>query len=168
MLSTLRRSNGLSCRNDFLFPIENHFNKLFDNFFNDANLKGFKDSLKATQGYPKMDILEDNGFLMVKVAVPGMKLEDLKVEIEDKQDGGYTVTISGKMSEEHKPVQNDPTYYVRELRHSQFTRVLQIPNVVVEDQPCAELKDGILTLSWELLTFDDIPPKKKTVEIREG
>lgn len=167
MLSTLRssnglrRSNGLSCRNDFLFPIENHFNKLFDSFFNDANLKGFKDSLKATQGYPKMDILEDDGRLWIKVAVPGMNLEDLKVEVEENG----LVTISGKMSEEHN-AEDNVTYHVRELRHSQFKRVIQLPDYI-EGDPEAGLKEGLLTLSWKIKP-EEQPPPKKLIEIREG
>lgn len=159
-----RNRNGLSCRNDFLFPVESQFNKIFDDFFNDFNIKGLKDSIKSSQGYPKMDVLEDGGHLWVKVAVPGMNLNDLKVEVEEKE---RRVTISGKMSEEYNsPEDNSVTYHVRELRHSQFKRVIQLPDYV-EGDPEAELKEGILILKWKLRE-EAQPPPKKLIEIREG
>jgi HSP20 family protein len=157
-MNLLRQNrNGLACRNDFLFPIETHFNKLFDEFFQGS----LRDSVKATQGYPKMDVYEDDDKLSIKMAVPGMKLSDIKVEIESDK----TIIISGRMSEEHTPEKNT-TYHVRELRHSQFKRILQLPEYVEED-PSAELKDGILTLTWKLVQ-EPQPPPKKLIQIKEG
>jgi HSP20 family protein len=156
-----RNRHGLSCRNEFLFPVETHFNKIFDQFFQN-DFKGVKDAIKASQGYPKMDVLEDGGLLLIKVAVPGMTLNDLAVEVEEQP---RTVTISGKMAEEHDAGES-ATYHIRELRHSQFKRILQLPDDV-EGDPTAELKDGILTLSWRMREAEP-PPTKKLIEIKEG
>lgn len=158
--------NSLACRNDFLFPIEHQFNQLFDQFFQ-RDLKGLKDTLKSTQGYPKLDILEDEGNLYIKVAVPGMKLNDVAVVL--LQDGNdKLVEISGKMNEEYGPVDEaSATYFVRELRRSAFKRVIRLPDYVKGD-PEAELKDGILSLIWSLPQETDRLMDCKRVEIKEG
>lgn len=142
-----------SRRDDFLFPIEAHFNKIFDQFLTGSSLK---DSLKATQGYPKMDMYEDGESLTVKVAVPGLKLEDLSVDL-DRSKGLAELTIAGKLSEVSKSKAS--AFYVKELRQSAFKRTVALPDYV-KDDPDAVLEDGILTLRW------DLPERQKDVEIK--
>ena len=164
MLRRNRHGHGHGrCRNDFLFPIETQLNKLFDQFFESD---GLKDSVKSTQGYPKMDVIEDDNCLQFKLAVPGVKLDDLQIEVEDFLDRvspHRILTISGKMSEEYAS-KDDAVFHIRELRHSQFQRVLQIPDLV-EGEPEAELHDGILVLKWKIKK-EELPPTKKAIPIK--
>ncbi len=134
----------LSHRDDFLFPIESQFNKLFDQFFAPNKIK---DSLKNSQGYPKMDVFENNESLVVKVALPGIKLDDISVEFDSSNKANPEVTISGKMSSNYEP-SSKSVYYVKELRQSAFRRTLALPNYV-QTEPDATLEDGILTLKWK-------------------
>ena len=136
--------NLLTRRDDFLFPIESHFNKIFDQMLGPNSLK---DSLKASQGYPKMDVVEDEKFLTVKVAVPGLKAEDIVVEYNNV-GGELEVTISGKMSQSYESPKN-AKYYVKELRQSVFKRTLLLPEYATKE-PDAVLEDGILTLKWDV------------------
>jgi HSP20 family protein len=134
----------LSHRDDFLFPIESQFNKLFDQFFSPNKIK---DSLKNSQGYPKMDVFEDEEKLMVKIALPGIKIEDISVEFNNTNSSSPEVTISGKSSMNNE-INGKSVYYVKELRQSAFRRTLALPNYV-KDEPEATLEDGILTLKWK-------------------
>lgn len=145
----------LSHRDDFLFPIEAQFNKLFDQFFSPNKIK---DSLKSSQGYPKMDVFETNEFLIINVALPGMKLDDISVELDLKNNDTPEVTISGKMSNDYESIKS--LYYVKELRQSAFKRKLVLPKYV-KIEPDAFLKDGILTLKWK------IPEKLKEPETKK-
>lgn len=148
----------LSHRDDFLFPIESHFNRLFDELIS-SNGNKLKDSVKSIAGYPKMDVVEDNGNLLIKCALPGMKLEDITVEF-DHNDKKYpaVVSVSGKMSKDYEN-SKDAKYYVKELRQSSFSRQFVLPKYIVEE-PEAFLEDGILTLRWKIPE----PPKLKAPE----
>jgi len=152
----------LSHRDDFLFPIENQFNKLFDQFFSDNKIK---DSLKASQGYPKMDVVECENSLMVKVALPGLKAEDIDLNFDLSNQDEPKLTISGtgisksNKAESLKPP-NEVFYHVKDLRQSSFKRTLLFPKYV-NTEPDATLEDGILTLTWK------IPEKVKEPEVRK-
>lgn len=150
----------LTRRDDFLFPIEAHFNKIFDQLLIGNNLK---DSIKSTQGYPKMDVFEDKDSLVVKCAVPGMKLEDISVEVDIQKNP--EVTISGKMSYEHENPK-DSKFYVKELRQSAFRRTFSLPDYA-RKEPDAILEDGILTLRWKIPEVEKEPELKK-ITIKHG
>jgi len=145
----------LSHRDDFLFPIESQFNKLFDQFFSTNKIK---DSLKNSQGYPKMDVFETDNSLFVKVALPGIKLDDISVEFDMSNKNSPEVTISGKMSSVYESSKS--VYYVKELRQSAFRRTLALPSYV-QAEPDATLEDGILTLKWKQ------PEKLKEPELKK-
>lgn len=150
----------LTRRDDFLFPIEAHFNKVFDQLLTGTNLK---DSIKSTQGYPKMDVFEDKEFLVIKCAVPGMKLDDISVEIDTQKTP--EVTISGKMSQEYESPK-DSKFYVKELRQSAFRRTFSLPDYAKKD-PDAVLEDGILTLRWKIPEVEK-EPEPKRITIKHG
>jgi len=143
----------LTSRDDFLFPIESQFNQIFDQFFNGS----VKDSLKSKVGYPKMDVSEDYEHLTVKVAVPGIKLEDIDVQL-DYSMSKPQLTVSGRTSSYTDT--EKVKYYVKELRQSAFTRTLTLPEYAVKE-PDAFLEDGILTLRWKVPESNKEPEPKK-------
>lgn len=153
-MNLVRRDTFPILRDDFFFPIEQQFNKMFDDFF------GKNSSIKASHGYPKMDVVQEDGNLVVKVAIPGVAPSDIQVEV---QEG--TLKISGKMSEEHQSGEGS-SYYVKELKKGSFVRHLTLPGWVKSD-PEAVLKNGILRLSWALPKEEKVEPEKpRLIEIK--
>lgn len=148
----------LTTRDDFLFPIESQFNKIFDQFFTNGPVK---DSLKAGVGYPKMDVTEDDNELSIRVAVPGLKLDDIDV-ILDNSNSNPQLTISGRTV---VPQSNPKAkYFVKELRASSFKRTIILPEYAKND-PEAFLEDGILTLKWRVPIGDkENEPKRITIK----
>lgn len=139
-------------RKDLFFPLEQEFNKLFNDLFNKDTLN----TIKGSSGYPKLDVYADNGKFFVKVAVPGVNPDDLKVEISPEN----ILSISGK----HESSIENANLYITELRRSEFKRELKLPDWV-ETDPVAEVKNGILTLSWDL---PEIPQKNtRSIEIKK-
>jgi HSP20 family molecular chaperone IbpA len=134
-------------RSDLFWPFEQHFNELFDTFF-DPDSRG---SLLAKSGYPKMDIVAGDGRWKILVAVPGVKPEHIKVELlEDR------VRISGKMEEEYRsPEDSGTVYHIKELRASSFSREVLIPDDLRKQEPRATVKDGMLELSWIQIPHDE-------------
>lgn len=137
----MSRRNLLAPRRDDLFyPIEQVFDEFFSDFFR-TDLLG---RIKNSGGYPKMDVLEADGKFIVSVAVSGMSRDDLDVEVSPEN----VLTVRGRISEEYRSPEN-ANFYLRELRRSAFERSISLPDKVQGD-PKAVMKDGLLTLTWEV------------------
>jgi HSP20 family protein len=142
--NSLTPSLTSSSRDEFFFPIEQYFNKFYQDFFKDFNY----DNVKTSVGYPKMDIFSDDEHLYIKAALPGMKAGDVKLEILPSKGEEKILQISGKMSEEFQS-EKDAQYFVKELKKSTFLRQIILPSYVSEDEPETKFKDGILTIKWK-------------------
>lgn len=143
-------------REDFLFPLQQQFDKLFDEFFGPQRLPSLLNSVKSRSGYPKLDILVTDGKYRIEVAVPGVEPDDIKIEILVEPNGQFGIDaqkqrllrIMGRMSHDYQYA-NDIDYYYRELTRAKFQRVIRLPNEVKGD-PEAVVKNGMLTLTWTL------------------
>lgn len=139
-------------RSDVFGPLEQVFDSFFNDFFKNSNL----DKVKAFAGYPKIDVSRENDNIILRAAIPGVKPDDVKVEMIDD----YTVEISGKMSEEYSSTEN--SYSIKELSKRAFSRQLNFGQEV-GDPIEASIKDGILTLKWQVDTPKE--PEKRMVKI---
>jgi len=88
---------------------------------------------------PSVDIYEDKDKITVKAEVPGMKKEDIKVELV-----GNTLTISGerKFEEERKEGES----YRAERYFGRFQRSITLSAIVDPNKIQASYKDGVLTV----------------------
>ena len=135
-------------REDFLFPLQKEFDKLFDTMFGPKRLPSFLNSIKVHSGYPKLDVLVTDGRFRIEAAVPGVIPEDLKVEILPGDRGERVLRISGKMAHDYQ-YSNNTEYQYRELTRVKFQRVISLPDGVKGD-PEAVVQNGMLTLTWQL------------------
>jgi HSP20 family protein len=88
---------------------------------------------------PAVDVYEDKDALVVVVEVPGMKAEEVKVDIEKN-----VLTLSGERKLEKK---EDAKGYRRlERSYGAFTRSFLLPETVDGERIEAALADGILTV----------------------
>ncbi|MBI3943039.1 MAG: Hsp20/alpha crystallin family protein [Chloroflexi bacterium] len=86
-----------------------------------------------------LDIYEEGNNLIVKASLPGMKPEDLNVQVENQ-----VLTISGEIQEEKE--RKEQQYHLREHRYGRFERTVRLPSPVVVDKAEAVFEDGVLTL----------------------
>ena len=145
-------------REDFFFPLQQQFDKVFDELFGPKRLPSFLNSIKSRSGYPKLDILVTDGCFRVEVAVPGVEPDDLKIEIikEQSESNSFGIDVpdhrllrlTGRMSHDYQ-YSNDTDYCYRELTRAKFQRVIRLPDEVKGD-PEAVIKNGMLTLTWKL------------------
>lgn len=99
------------------------------------------ESVKASWQIP-IDIIENDNELIMLAELPGMREEDIILEIED----GLLV-ISG----EKKPANygySDDYYYKLESNYGKFLRKFAIPLNIDNESAEANLKDGILTIKF--------------------
>jgi HSP20 family protein len=87
--------------------------------------------------YPSVDIFEDNKHITVKAELPGMKKEDLDVNITEE-----AITISGEKKKEEKVEEKD--YSRLERSHGSFSRTFTFPTEVQSAKAKASFQDGVL------------------------
>ncbi len=120
-----------------LNSLQQEMNRLFDTI-SPQNL------LKENDGWPifvpPAEITESPEALNLKIELPGLRQEDIDVEVSRD-----SVSIRG---ERHSESHTDEKGVTRtEFRYGQFQRVIPLPAHIDNTQAKAEYKDGILTLA---------------------
>lgn len=134
--------NALAPRRVDLFSeVSRELDHMFNELFAGPYFAG-----KKFKGYPLMDAVRGDGTLTLQYTVPGVKPEDLDVEVT-RDDQGRILTVSGKLSEEY--THQEDAYAIRELSSREFRRVIRLPEDLTEDEPEATLKDGVLKLAFK-------------------
>lgn len=101
-----------------------------------------------------IDVTRDNGNLIVRADVPGIKPEEVKVEVEDD-----ILTVSGR--HEDTKEEKDKDYLRRERRYGSFSRAMALPAGVDPKKIKATTRDGVVEVTIPLPK----QPEKKKVEI---
>ena len=88
---------------------------------------------------PEMDIYETEDDFEITLALPGMRKEDIEINLE-----GTTLTISGE-----RELQEDENkkYHRIESRFGSFKRTLPLPNAIDEENINATYENGVLTIT---------------------
>ncbi|MBI5102109.1 MAG: Hsp20/alpha crystallin family protein [Nitrospirae bacterium] len=106
---------------------------------------------------PAVDVFDDNGDIVMKAELPGMKREEVEVKIDD-----HTVTISGEKKHEEKVEKKD--YYREECSYGSFTRAFTLPAEVDTEKARATLKDGVLEIRVPKTEEAKMKEKKLKIE----
>lgn len=105
---------------------------------------------------PLVDLVDAGNEYLVKAEIPGIRKEDLKIEVT-----ADNLEISGETSVEEKEEDMETGYIRRERRYSKFYRALPLPENVLTDKVEAELADGVLTVKLPKAA----PPAKKSKKV---
>jgi HSP20 family protein len=103
---------------------------------------------------PAIDVVRDNGNLVVHAELPGIKPEEVKIEVEDD-----ILTVSGE--HEERKDQKDQQYVRRERRYGSFSRSMALPPGVDAKKIKAKTHDGVVEVTIPLPK----EAKKETVKI---
>ncbi len=87
-----------------------------------------------------IDMYHTDNKVVVKVALPGVKPEEVEVSITDD-----ILTIKGETKAEEKIERED--YFYREHRYGAFCRTVALPSGLKTDKAEASFEDGVLTLT---------------------
>lgn len=104
-----------------------------------------------------LEILEKDGKVLVRAAVPGVAPEDLDVSVEDG-----VLAIRGELKREHED--KDVRVYRREYTYGTFSRSLRLPDDLDLDHVDAEFKNGFVTIT--LPRVEQPKPEVRKVEVR--
>jgi len=106
------------------------------------NMDRFFDEPFARRGtdrmyHPAVSIRETKDSLIIEADIPGVKEENIDVEIEDDK-----VILRGERK--HKEETKREDYYHLESSYGTFSRIITLPGYVDADRAQAEVKNGIL------------------------
>ena len=116
-------------------------------------------ALEATTWFPKIDVFEKDGRLVTKIDLPGLKKEDVKVEVTD----GH-LTISGERKTEAE--EKKENFYRCEREYGSFYRAVPLPDGVKLENVKATFAEGVLEVSVPLPAKPEAKVRK--IEIQEA
>jgi HSP20 family protein len=109
--------------------------------------------------FPEIDVFEKDNRLVTKIDLPGMRKEDVKVEVTDGQ-----LAISGERKTEAE--EKKENFYRCEREYGNFYRAVPLPEGVKLEDVKATFSDGVLEVS---VPFPVKPEAKvRKVEIQEA
>ncbi len=115
-------------------------------------------SEKSRQAWlPAVDITEKDGNYVLKAEMPGIKPEDIDIEVLDD-----TVVLRGETREEK--TEDRKNIFRRERRVGSFYRRVPLPGRVNKDNTRAELTHGVLQLT--LPKSEESARKSVKIEVR--
>lgn len=105
---------------------------------------------------PAVEVAEKKNTLFVKVDLPGMKKDDVKVEVLPEG-----ITIAGERKEEKE--EKKEGYFRTERLYGSFERFVPLPDGALVDKAAATFKDGVLEVTVPL---GSVPkPETRTLPI---
>ncbi len=124
------------------------WNRRFGNFLDDPIFRPFFGTTteRSTSWQPVVDIFEEGDHIVLTADLPGVKKEDLSIDIENR-----VLTLKGKR--EYRTKVKEKHFYRRERSFGSFQRAFSLPADIKTEEINAEFKDGILRI--------DIPKPEK-------
>jgi HSP20 family protein len=106
---------------------------------------------------PKIDVVERDNRLVTRVDLPGMKKEDVSVEVTD----GH-LALSGERKRESEEKKDN--FYRSEREYGSFYRVVPLPEGVKLEDVKATFSDGVLEVSVPLPARAEANVRKVQIE----
>ena len=107
----------------------------------DWPFRGGRDlSIKGADWAPRADISETDKNFCIKAEVPGIKSEDVKIDIDN-----HVLSIRGENKQEKE--EEGERFHRVERYYGSFARSFSLPENVDEEKIEATFKDGLLTLT---------------------
>jgi len=116
--------------------LRNEFDRLFDSFFH--NLE--EEDTAVTAFSPAVDIEEHDQEFVISAEIPGMKKDDIKINVKDN-----ILSISGEKTQEQKT--EGKNYHRTERVFGAFQRTFRLPEYADQENVAAEYHDGILQVT---------------------
>ena len=94
----------------------------------------------ATSWQPRCDMVETDEAILIDVELPGVKREDVRLEVEDEM-----LNIAGERRAQAE--RQGRNYHYLEQQYGRFERQLRLPRTVDREAIRAEFDNGILSIT---------------------
>lgn len=126
-----------------------------DRLFDDAFTRPI--SMTGSLSAPAIDMYQTDEELVVKAAVPGVKADEVQINVT-----GDVLSIKGETKSADET--REKAWHIREQRWGSFERRIMLPTEVVADKAKAEFENGILTIT--LPKAEEVRPKTISVKAK--
>jgi HSP20 family protein len=145
------------------FELMRHFAQEMDRMFGEFGLRNrwpFVPLGEREPGLwaPDLEVTQDKGRLQVCLDLPGLKRDEVKIEITDQ-----ALTVEGERREEVE--KKDKGYYRSERSYGRFFRQIPLPEGAQPDTAKAAFTDGVLDITMDVNTPQ--PAGARRIEIGE-
>lgn len=154
-----RQSQDIQHGRRFLSPMA-QMDRLFDEMFKRPFFSLWSPRMapgETEELYAPVDIYEDGESVVVKAEIPGIRKEDIDVQLTPD-----SITISGQKSSEQRVDEKD--YYRLERSYGSFCRSCRLPVETVTEKARAVFKDGVLEVRIPKSEAAAQRTKKLTIE----
>jgi HSP20 family protein len=121
-----------------------------------GNLTNGEENITVPEWAPLVDVIEDEKEYLIKVELPEVQKDDVKVTVENG-----TLTISGERKAERD--QKGRRFHRLERYYGRFERTFGIPDDAETNNVNAEFKDGVLRV--RLAKSEKARPKQIEVKV---
>lgn len=135
--SLFRRKNVDPYRS--LYRLQNDFDQFFQDWSTDTDLGLMKSDLSL---FPSCEISEDKNAFLMKLDMPGVKKQDVKIDLD-----GTQLTISAERREEKKSDGDGRRSRFSEISYGSYQRSFTLPSHVDQNRVDAKFENGVLTLT---------------------
>ncbi len=129
--------------------LQSEINRLFDRDMEES-------TGQMTAWAMRVDIREDENQIVIQADVPGMKQEDIHVNVDNGQ-----LTISGERKFED--AENKDSYHRVERSYGRFSRTFQLPNTTDTGNISASYTNGVLVVT--LPKLEEAKPRAIEVKV---
>lgn len=131
----------------------------FDRLFEESGWPVFRTRrlTESAAWFPNLDVFEKDNRLIARVDLPGMKKEEVKVEVAD----GY-LTISGERK--HETEEKKENFYKCEREYGRFYREIPLPEGATLSDVKAAFENGVLEVSVPLAVRSEARPRSVKIE----
>lgn len=142
--------------------IRDQIERLFSDFTEEMRLPAQRNEwpttgIKTTMWMPAIEVSETDKELVVSAALPGMKPENINVEVV-----GNTLVVSGESHRECKV--DEKQCHRSEFQYGQFVRRIPLPDYVNGEQCQANFNHGVL----EVCLPKTEATKHQKIEVKTG
>ena len=128
-----------------------------DRLFDDAFTRPFSLRDGWSSSVPAIDMFQTDDEIVVKAALPGMKADEVHINIT-----GEVLTLKGEVQQNQE--MEEKAWHLREQRFGSFELSIALPTDVVADKAQADFENGILTIT--LPKADEVKPRSITVKAK--
>jgi HSP20 family protein len=107
---------------------------------------------------PTVELMQREGNLVVRAELPGLKPEDVKLEITDD-----AIVLEGERKDERE--ENREGLHVTERRYGRFYRAIPLPDGAKTDDARATFENGVLEVT---IPIEEPKSKRREIPIQGG
>ncbi|MFC2758735.1 Hsp20/alpha crystallin family protein [Hallella multisaccharivorax] len=142
-----------------LFPVLNDW---FDNDFSDNFYTNMR---RVNTTAPAVNVKEDADKYTMEVAVPGIKKDFVRIDLN--KEGDLELAIENKLEhhEESGKTEQKEHYLRREFSYSNYQQEYTLPEDVDKDHISAKVEDGILSIVLPKVKKEEANKNARRIEI---